>query len=119
MREQGGTLELTRRELQAQRPSQYRPLEPAKALPPSAPVPSASPSVTSTSAPLAETAAEACDCLALDAEVRNRRQVIRVRRTDYEPFVSWGPAAVRSAIGVFTNGLLAIEFVLRLLRGFY
>ena len=119
VREQGETLELTQRELRAQRPSQDRPSQPAKALPPSAPAPSASPSVTSTSAPLAETAAEACDCLALVAEVRNRQQVIRVRRADYEPFVSWGPAAVRRAIaaalhrssGVFTNGLLAIEFV--------
>ena len=119
VREHGGTLEPTQRELRAQRPSQYRPSEPATALPPSAPALSASPSVTSISALLAETAAEACDCLALVAQVRNRPLVIPVCRADYESFVSWGPAAVRRAIaaalhrssGVFTNGLLAIEFV--------
>ena len=70
-------------------------------------------------APVGVTASDARDCVLLIVETRSRHQAVRVRRDDYEPFAGWGQAAIRRAIaaalhrssGVFSNGLLAIEFV--------
>ena len=86
-------------------------------MPPSPPDPSASRPVTPIWALLAETAAGACDCLALVTEVCHRRRCFVCA----ELTMSWGPAAVRRAIaaalhrssGVFTDGLLALALTLK------